>query len=270
MSAELIANSQTRLSPTPRELAATLFRRPRLVLFSFVFLLLGTIFVVLVSARYESHFKVLLRRGRFDPVVSSQPASALDFTRPDITEEDLNSEVELLRDEDLLKQVVQIAGLIPAGTPDDERPAETERAVRKVGRHLDVEAFKKSNLIEVSYKDTSPERAAHILAALSDVYVQKHTRLQRPGGEIQFFDKQTAGYEKRMHKSEAELVHFTRARGVVSAALERDIALQKLGEADAAYRQTDQDSVEAERRIRSMGEQLKYSLPLSHPEAVGR
>jgi uncharacterized protein involved in exopolysaccharide biosynthesis len=100
MSAELIGNSQIRLSPTPREVAATLFRRPRLVLFSFVFLLLGTIFVVLVSARYESHFKVLLRRGRFDPVVSSQPASALDFTRPDITEEDLNSEVELLRDED--------------------------------------------------------------------------------------------------------------------------------------------------------------------------
>ena len=257
MSAELIGNSQIRLSPTPRELAATLFRRPRLVLFSFVFLLLGTILSVILSARYESHFKVLLRRGRFDPVVSSQPASALDFTRPDITEEDLNSEVELLRDEDLLKQVVQIAGLIPAGTPDDERPAETERAVRKVGRHLDVEAFKKSNLIEVSYKDTSPERAAHILAALSDIYVQKHTSLQRPRGEIQFFDKQTAGYEKRMHKSEAELVHFTRARGVVSAALERDIALQKLGEADAAYRQTDMDSVEAERRIRSMGEQLK-------------
>src|SRR6266853_498792 len=257
MSADFIGNSQIRLSPTPRELAATLFRRPRLVFFSFVFLLLGTIFVALVSARYESHFKVLLRRGRFDPVVSSQPASVLDFTRPDITEEDLNSEVELLRDEDLLKQVVQIAGLIPAGTPDKERPAEIERAIRKVGRRLDVEAFKKSNLIEVKYKDTNPERASHILAALSDVYVQKHTSLQRPGGEIQFFDKQTADYEKRMHKSEAELVHFTRARGVVSAALERDIALQKLGEADAAYRQTGLDSVEAERRIRSTGEQLK-------------
>jgi len=44
---------------------------------------------------------------------------------------------------------------------------------------------------------------------------------------------------------------------VASAALERDIALQKLGEADAAYRQIDQDRVETERRIASLGEQLK-------------
>jgi uncharacterized protein involved in exopolysaccharide biosynthesis len=257
MSAELIGNSLMAISPTPRELAATLFRRPRLVAASFGFALLATMLFVVFSARYESHFKVLLRRGRFDPIVSSQPPSAMDFTRPDITEEELNSEVELLRDEDLLKQVVKIAGLIPANTSDLERPAETEHAVRKLERRLDVEALKKSNLIQVSYKDTDPERAARILAAHSTLYVQRHTNLQRPPGEIQFFDQQTAEYEKRLHRSEAELVHFTRARGVASAALERDIALQKLGEAGAAYRQIDQERVETERRVASLGEQLK-------------
>ncbi len=257
MSAELIGNSHTLLSPTPRELAATLFRHPRLVAASFGFVLLATMIFVVFSARYESHFKVLLRRGRFDPVVSSQPASAMDFTRPDITEEELNSEVELLRDEDLLKQVVKTVGLVPAGTPDRDRPAEIEHAVRKLARGLDVGALKKSNLIQVRYQDTDPERAARILAALSTLYVQRHTKLQRPPGEIQFFEQQTAEYEKRLHRSEVELVHFTRVRGVVSAALERDIALQKLGEADAAYRQIDQDRVETERRVASLGEQLK-------------
>ena len=51
----------------------------------------------------------------------------MDFTRPEITEEELNSEVELLRDEDLLKQVVIMAALIPAGTPDSQRPSEIEQ-----------------------------------------------------------------------------------------------------------------------------------------------
>jgi uncharacterized protein involved in exopolysaccharide biosynthesis len=183
MSAELIGNSLTAISPTPRELAATLFRRPLLVAASFGFALVTTMLFVVFSARYESHFKVLLRRGRFDPIVSSQPPSAMDFTRPDNTEEELNSEVELLRDEDLLKQVVKMAGLVPAGTPDLDRPAETEHAVRKLARRLDVEALKKSNLIQVSYKDTDPERAARILAALSTLYVQRHTNLQRPPGK---------------------------------------------------------------------------------------
>ena len=257
MSAELNGNSRTTLSLTPRDLAATLFRRPRLVATSFGAVLVATMLFVVFSARYESHFKVLLRRSRFDPIVSSQPASAMDFTRPDITEEELNSEVDLLRDEDLLKQVVEMAGLVPTNTRDLERPAEIERAVRKLARRLDVEALKKSNLIQVSYKDTNPERAARILSALSTLYVRRHTNLQRPPGEIQFFDQQTAEYEKRLHQSEGELVRFTRARGVVSAALERDIALQKLGEAGAAYRQIDQDRVETERRILSLREQLK-------------
>jgi uncharacterized protein involved in exopolysaccharide biosynthesis len=257
MSAELNGSSRTPLSPTPRELAATLFRRPRLVVISFGFVLLATMLLVIFSARYESHFKVLLRRGRYDPVVSSQPASPMDFTRPDITEEELNSEVELLSDEDLLKQVVKMAGLLPADTAEIDRPAEIEHAVHKLTRRLDVEAVKKSNLIQVSYKDTDPERAARILAALSTLYERRHTNLQRPPGEIEFFNQRTAEYEKRLHESEAELVHFTRVRGVASAALERDIALQKLGEADAAYRQIDQDRVETEHRIKSLGEQLK-------------
>jgi len=257
MSAELNGNSNTPLALTLRDLAATLFQRPRLVAASFGLVVLATMLFVVFSARYESHFKVLLRRSRFDPVVSSEPPSAMDFTRADITEEELNSEVELLRDKDLLKEVVKVAGVVPADTPDSDRPAKIEQAVRKVAQRLDVEAVKKSDLIQVSYKDTSPERAARILSALSTIYVRRHTDLQRPPGEIQFFDQQTAEYEKRLHQSEAELVRFTRARGVASAALERDIALQKLGEADAGYRQIDQDRVETEHRITSLREQLK-------------
>lgn len=63
MPAELIGNSHSALSPTPRELAATLFRRPRMVAGAFGFVLLATMLFVLFSARYESHFKVLLRRA---------------------------------------------------------------------------------------------------------------------------------------------------------------------------------------------------------------
>jgi len=257
MSDQLIIHSRSSVSPTPRELAATLFRHPRLVSAVFGFVLVAVMLFVVFSARYESHFLVLLRRGRYDPVISSQPPSPMDFTRPDITEEELNSEVELLRDHDLLKRVVKMAGLVPADCPESKRPSEVEHAVRRLARRLDVEALKKSNLIQVSYKDTSPERAARVLSALSALYVKRHTNLQRPPGEVQFFDQQTEEYGKRLRQSEAELAHFTRARGVASAALERDIALQKLGEADAAFRQLNQDRVETERRIASLGEQLK-------------
>src|ERR1039458_2363223 len=175
MTSELPRNCSLTHSPTPRDLAATLFRRPRLMLASFGFVLLATMVIVLFSARYEAHFKVLIRRGRVDPVASAQASSVMDFTRPDITQEELNSEVELLRDQDLLKQVVIMAALVPSSTPGSDRASESERAVRKLERRLEVEALKKSNLIQVTYKDTDPERAARILSALSTAYMNKHT-----------------------------------------------------------------------------------------------
>jgi uncharacterized protein involved in exopolysaccharide biosynthesis len=224
---------------------------------SFALVLLAAMVFIFFSARFESHFKVLLRRGRFDPVVSAQPPSAMDVSRPEISEEELNSEVELLRDEDLLKQVVTMAALIPSDTPASDRESEIEHAARKLGRRLDVEALKKSNLIQVSYKDTDPQRGARILTALSTAYMNKHASLQRPSGEVQFFDRQTEASGKRLHQSEAEIVNFTRASGVVSAAMERDIALQRLGDAEAVHRQIDQDRIETEHTIGSLKEQIK-------------
>jgi uncharacterized protein involved in exopolysaccharide biosynthesis len=256
MASGLTINSRVAPSPTLRELAATLCGRWRVLLGSLVFVLLAILACSLLSPRYEAHFKVLLRRGRSDPMVSPQPASAVDFTRPDITEEELNSEVELLHDDGLLKQAVQMAGLVPAATQSAENHIEIERAARRLSSRLHVEALKKSNLIQVSYRDTDPERAARVLATLSTLYVQKHTALRRPSGEIDFFEQQTEESGKRLRQSEAELVRFTRLRGVVSADMERDIALQKLGEAEAAYRQADQELAETDKKISALREQI--------------
>jgi uncharacterized protein involved in exopolysaccharide biosynthesis len=253
--AGLIRNSRITPTPTLRELAAILFRHSRFVLASFAIVLLATLLYALASPRYEAHLKVLLRRGRSDAVVSPQPASMADFARPAISEEELNSEVELLRDESILKRVVEESGLVPGGTT--MRAVKVERAVRELGRALTVEPLRKSNLIQVRYRDASPQQAARVLAALSNAYVQKHTELQRPSGEAEFFEQRTAEYERRLHESEAQLVNFGRNRGVASPALERDIVLQKLGEAEAAYRQIDQERVETERRTTALRAQLK-------------
>ena len=248
-----IGNSSTASSPTLREVAAILFRQSRCIVTTFTLVFLATLLYALLSPRYEAHFKVLLRRGRIDPVVSTQPAGP-DFMRPAISEEELNSEVELLRDESLLKQVVLESGLVPVGTIAAGR---TEKAVRKLARSLTVEPLRKSNLIQVRYQATGAPEAANVLASLSAIYLRKHIELQRPVGETQFFEMQTAEYERRLHHSEAELVRFTRDRGAAAPALERDITLQRLGEAEAAYLRIDQEQVESERRTTSLRAQLK-------------
>jgi uncharacterized protein involved in exopolysaccharide biosynthesis len=243
-------------SPTLRELAAIFFGRWRLLVWSLTFLLVAILVGIFLSPRYEAHFKVILRRGRSDPMISPQPANVGDFPRPEVTEEELNSEAELLRDEDLLKEVVQRAGLVQPGTGDRRRETEIESAARKLATRLSVETLKKSNLIQVSYRDTDADRAARVLRVLSTLYVQRHTTLHRPSGEAGFFEQQTAETARRLQQSEAALVGFTQSRGVVSADLERDMALQKVGEAEAIYRQTDQELSATVKKIAALHEQL--------------
>jgi uncharacterized protein involved in exopolysaccharide biosynthesis len=86
--------------------------------------------------------------------------------------------------------------------------------------------------------------------------VSKHLELQRPSGEHLFFEQEAEEYARRLRQSEEQLVQFTRTHGVSSAALERDIALQRLGEAEAGYRQISQERTEVGQRISSLRQQL--------------
>ena len=54
--------------------------------------------------------KILVKRERVDPIMSADP-NAPPQGRADVTEDELNSEVELLKSRDLLEQVAVASGL---------------------------------------------------------------------------------------------------------------------------------------------------------------
>jgi uncharacterized protein involved in exopolysaccharide biosynthesis len=87
-------------SPTLRDLLAVIFRQRRLALFSFVAVFFAIVLYGLIAPPYQSEMKVLVRRGRVDPVVTSTPSQA-EFEREGVTEEEMNSEVELLHDDEI-------------------------------------------------------------------------------------------------------------------------------------------------------------------------
>ncbi len=63
------------------------------------------------GATYRAQVRVLVRRGRSDPPVAAQENAPPDFSRVEVTEEELNSEVELLKDDDVLRRVVEANNL---------------------------------------------------------------------------------------------------------------------------------------------------------------
>ena len=226
----------------------------------------GLVFILSVvyafaGATYRAQIRVLVRRGRADPPVAAQENAPPDFSRVEVTEEELNSEVELLKDDDVLLRVVEANDLASHDwlrwfRPNEEQAARAERAARKLSKRLDVEPLKKTNLIAVSYDASDPQVAAHVLQSLATVYLDKHMEVHRPGGQLHFFDRQTGESRRQLEEANKKLVDFTKSRGVVMAAQQRDLALQRVDELETAYQQTQVEMSETERRVQELYGQL--------------
>jgi uncharacterized protein involved in exopolysaccharide biosynthesis len=261
----LVPRSARAPSPTMRDLLAVLFRQRRLAMISFIGILFGLLLYRLLCPSYRAEMQVLVSRGRVDPAVTPTPTQ-VQFEREDVTEEELNSEVELLHDQEILRTVAQASGLAGkeeswfwkmGGESDDERLA---RAVRGLSRRLSVEPERKTTLIKVTYDSSSPEQAAKVLKCLAGAYLERNSRLHRPPGESSFFEQQIALSRRNLNNAELQLMEFMRDEGVVSAAQERDIALQKLAEAEANDRGNRVAIAETAQRIRMLQAKVQ-SLP---------
>lgn len=250
-----------RALPGRRDLIAALFRQRRVILGAFIL----AIAVVLLSGiwmpKYESQMKILVRRQRNDAVVSTYATEPNQFS-DQVSEEDLNTEVELLNSQDLLREVVLKTGMAPRpASPDDTAGQKrVAKAMLKLSKGLTIAPVHKSNVIQVQYVTRDPHKAVEVLNTLAAIYIEKHMQAHRSSGEFAFFDQQAQHYKQGMDDAQEKLMNFTRGSGVVSAELERDSALRQANDFDATARQARTAVIETEQRIRTLQDQSK-SMP---------
>ena len=248
---------QPQAPPTVREIAMVLFRQSRVFLGTAGVIFLLSIVFAFAGASYRAHFRVLVRRGRSDPPVTGQPNAPPDFSRVEVSEEELNSEAELLKDGEVLRRVVEANDL---GGNDwlgwlrgHEIPAaRTERAARRLADKLKVESLKKTNLIAVSYDSGNPQLAARVLQSLLSIYLEKHMQVHRPAGQLHFFDQQTAESRAQLERSKRKLLEFAKTRGVVAAGQQRDLLLLRLESLEASSGQIRVQISEGQHRVREL------------------
>jgi len=249
------------VSPTMRELAIVLFRQRKVFVGASGLVLALAVAYAFVGTTYRAHARVLVRRGRSDPPVTAQQNAPPDFSRVEVTEEELNSEVELLKDDDVLRRVVEANDLqahdwLRRLRPHEAEAARVERAAKKLAGRLNVESIKKTNLIAVSYDASDPELAAQVLQSLARVYLEKHMEVHRPGGQLHFFDQQAGESRRQLEEAKGKLMDFTKSHGVIVAAQQRDLVLQRLNDVEASYRQTQVEMSETGQRVQELDAQL--------------
>ena len=249
--------------PTLRDVSAVLFRQKRAFLAMFMVTLLLALLWSFSRPRYAGTMKFLVQRARLDPVMTAASSTQPLILHMEVTEEELNSEAELLRDEDLLRELARDAGLVGNEGPHwFELPGgDLDRAATQLSGRLTVEPVRRTNLVSVTYRSQNPALTEKVLKTLSRLYLEKHPALHRSAGESQFFTQQAEVYRTELVKAETSLMDFSRRTGNVSATQQRDLALQKLSSLEAGQQDTMLALAEAQQRVLSLGGEVQ-STPL--------
>ncbi len=258
-----------------RELVVPLFRRKRLLTGTFLSLLtLSVLAALLIPVPYKAHMSVLVQRDRLDPLVSTGPTTQVLNGAQSVSEEETNSEVDLLTSHDVLEKVVVASGLdnpkspswmqeLPKPVLDLLHSSQTqadrqERAVRKLAKKLNVETgTTKSNVIDVTYKSSDPSEAYAVIKALATFYIEKHIEVHNPYGSAKFFADEMKKYKGALDASEQQLRDFSKDEGLSAPDIERTDLAQDVANAIGELHTAQQMAAADAAHIRNDGDQLK-------------
>lgn len=252
-----------------RDILTPLFRQKRLLLIAFmcVFVASNVIGFLALYKRYESHMAIIVNRERIDPVVTTNGTPQTINNDTSINDEEVNSEVELLKSRDVLEQVVianglqnRSEGLLPRGTVSgSDEPDKIAGAVKALAEHLKIVTVDKTNLIDVTYRSKDPKLSYSVLKTLGSLYLAKHAAVHRPGGSFRFFESEAERYKKALDRSESSLRELGEEKGIAGPDDERaDLALQVTNFIGTLH-STEQSIAADVERIRSDERQMKVT-----------
>ena len=250
---------------TLRDLLAPFFRRKRLAFVIFAGMLLGSIGASIFAANYyEVTSQVMIERERQDPMVTTEQTNQPSQPPSEVTPEEINSEIEILKSPDLLQEVVlannlqdrEAHSLIAKLFPAKDRSEYVASAVRRLGKKLKIELVDKSNNISVTYRSTDPTVAYNVMKTLSDLYMRKHLTVHRPSGTMDFFAAETEKYKEALLSAESKLANFETQSQVAAPDVEKTYLAQQAAQLEGTRDQAKQAVQSDEVRIKEIQRQM--------------
>jgi uncharacterized protein involved in exopolysaccharide biosynthesis len=242
--------------------------------------------VMALGPSYESAATLMVTATRTRDV--SPDANALP-TVDRVTEEDLNSQAELLRSDGLIRNVLEprlasanldksvilrvldapragVAAVYRAlhGLPP---PTALDDWVEQVDRHLDVQLPKKTNLIRVAYRERGidPEWAASFVNDLVDRALVQQADVGQQRQATAFFEEQRRVLGERLQAAEAARREFFEREGLESAPEQRVLWQTRLSQIAVALESLDTDRAATAARVEALEKELK-----SQPETLSK
>jgi len=252
----------------------------------FTAVLVATVGVFLVDPKYEGVAKILVKTDDRAKVAVSAGESSPSVVSRSISYEEMLSQAQVLTSTDFLIEVVKaleqsssssaqkkelkspvsvfletvgdkiramlwwpytaLYGMYKAlhGIEDVRTPL--QQKAEMLLWSLTVGTGNGSNVLQVTFKDESPARAARVANTIATTYLSYYAKIYMPNDVEKFFDDQTHAFRDQLNAKEAEAVAFRQQHNVFDFPTQRNAALEKLADFESQLK-TVQGEISAER-----------------------
>jgi polysaccharide biosynthesis protein PslE len=286
---------------TLRDLFYVLFRHKWKMTLFFVTVMIAVIIGVLIAKEiYRSEAKLMIKIGResvsLDPTAATGQVISVGPSR----ESEINSEIEILKSQELAIKVVDAIGpavMLERGqtksnleisSPGGKRLqefrnqlrlgigrikeyfanlgllhplAEREEGIILFSKSFTVERLKNTNILALSYDGPDATLSQNILSKVIDVFLEKHIAAHRTSGSYEFFGRQSDQIRNQVGRVEEELKNLKSQTGVSSLEEQKRILITRVGSLQQESENTQSGLAISRARIQNLREKLATMSP---------
>jgi uncharacterized protein involved in exopolysaccharide biosynthesis len=238
---------------------------------------------------YQGSAKIFVRDNRAELLVSpglsaNTPQNPAVITNP-VSEEDLNSEMELLTSTYIIKRAIEalpppvahkgitaplfngvgyVLGLPGAGyrAMHNEPNLDSQDAwALELAQHLSASIIKKSDLIEVNFRSHDPAWSKQFLDLLLNAYLDYHAHISHDPAAEQFFAEQAKMLQGKLDDAEEQLRQFQIKSGITSVDDQRTGLVDRLDALQLQLDKTESDLAFNEQQASTFKELLDQTPP---------
>jgi uncharacterized protein involved in exopolysaccharide biosynthesis len=255
---ELSHDSLAQNNSTMRAVLEAIFRYKNRLIGTFLGVMALVVLYVLFAPRhYQSEMKILVRNSRPDYQITPERTNG-STPQTDVTEERINSEIEVLRSRDVADRVIDSGwSSATAKSHTTQQIKDHEKAVTKLNKHVSVELLRKSNVIHVAYEAHSPQAATETVERLLSAFLLKQHELERSSGASSFFESEQERYKQELDAAQQKLAAYQQDRQIVSLPDKEAALEQQIVDLQQQLRTTDVQIGELTNRLTSGDRQLQ-------------
>jgi uncharacterized protein involved in exopolysaccharide biosynthesis len=228
---------------------------------------------------YEVTATLLVNEARAEMPIA--PAASQPLIINHVSEQDLNSEIEVLKSRQLIEDVLNSLGIDENTVPEGGGKFSLRGWLKKLlgskelsyfnsrvvhlQNAIGIEPVRRSNVIRIAYRSPNPEWATQVVGTLTERYLERRVERYQSPQAVVFFEQQMRDAETRLLKSEEALEKYVDESSITiveesstsdTLAAQKAVVMRRL-----AALETDYDSAEVEldsqrRRAASLREML--------------